>query len=250
MKPIRIAYLFPELLSLYGDGGNVICLKQRCAWRNLPIEVIFVHHETTVDISSFDMVFLGGGPDREQRLAADQLLCMREVLQKYVHDQKVLLAICGGYQMLGNTWLLGEKEVEGLGIIDMVTKGQEGCSDRLVGDIVLHSSVCEMPVVGYENHMGRTFLAEGLHPFGTVISSAGTQNNETAKTDGVLYKNVVGTYLHGPLLSKNPQLADYLLNQVKKVRELHGEESFDLTPLDDSEEIAANRYMLQRLGIN
>lgn len=249
MKPIRITHLFPDLLNLYGDGGNVTCLKRRCEWRGIPVEVIPVHHGQTIDFDDIDVVFLGGGPDREQRLAADQLLRMHKDLQDYVEKQKVLLAICGGYQVLGNKWLLGEEEVEGLGIIDMITKGKEGRSCRLVSDVVLKSPTCEMPVVGYENHAGRTYLADGLQPFGTVISSVGSGNNETAKTDGVLYKNVVGTYLHGPLLGKNPQVADYLLTQVAKVRELHGEKSFELPSLDDSEEISANEYIRHRLNV-
>lgn len=249
MNPVRIAHLFPDLLNLYGDGGNVTCLKQRCLWRNIPVEVVPARYGDAVDLATVDMVFLGGGPDREQRIAVDQLFRMREELQTYVDNQGIILAICGGYQVLGKKWLLGEEEVEGLGIIDMVTKGVEGRASRLVSDIVVKSQVCEMPVVGYENHAGRTFLAEGLEPFGKVVSSVGSGNNETARADGVLYRNVLGTYLHGPLLSKNPQVADYLLEKIAKVRKAQGKEGFDVEALDDSEEIAASKYMMRRLGV-
>lgn len=250
MRPLRIVHLFPDLLNLYGDGGNVRCLQKRCEWRGIPVEVISTRHGESVDLGEADIVFLGGGPDREQRLAADQLLDMRSDLAAYVESGGVLLAICGGYQILGTTWLLGDESVEGLGLIDMVTRRSDSGTKRLVGDIVLDSPISTMPVVGYENHAGRSFLGEGLTPFGKVISSKGYGNNDTDKHDGVLYKNVVGTYLHGPLLAKNPQVADYLLAQASEVRIARGDEGFTLTALDDAVEQAANDYLVKRFGIS
>lgn len=250
MTALRIAHLFPDLLNLYGDGGNVKCLVKRAAWRGIPVEVVAVNHGETIDLTSVDIVFLGGGPDREQRLASEQLLRMRDALAAYVEDGGVLLAICGGYQILGSEWLLGDESVEGLGIVDMVTKRMEGGPDRLIDNVVLRSPLAKRPVVGYENHAGRTFLGQGLMPFGEVISSTGHGNNDGDKSDGVLYRNIVGTYLHGPLLGKNPEVSDHLIGRALEVKAVRtGEPAAPLEPLDDAVEIAANEYMAKRLGV-
>lgn len=250
MGPLRIAHLFPDLLNLYGDGGNAKCLAKRIEWRGLPVEIVAVNHGETIDLSAIDIVFLGGGPDREQRLASEQLLRMRDDLAAYVEADGVLLAICGGYQILGSEWLLGDESVEGLGIVDMVTKRADGSGDRLIDNVVLRSPIADRPVVGYENHAGRTFLGQGLVPFGTVISPGGHGNNDTDKSDGVLYRNVVGTYLHGPLLGKNPEVADWLIGRALEVRAARTGSAFaPLSPLDDTVEIAANDYMVKRLGV-
>lgn len=249
MKALKIAHLFPDLLNLYGDGGNVRCLEKRCQWRDIPVEVRAVRHGESFDFSETDVVFLGGGPDREQKLASEQLLEMRNALADYVEAEGVLLAICGGFQLLGNEWLLGPESVKGLEIIDMVTKRAEEQEKRLVGDVVLQSEVSNSLIVGYENHAGRTFLGAGMKPFGKIVSSTGAGNNGTDKQDGVLYKHVLGTYLHGPLLGKNPSIADTLLQWVSQTREAKGEEGFTLDKLDDSVEQEANDFMLQRLGL-
>ncbi len=212
MESLRIAHLFPDLLNLYGDGGNVKCLAKRIEWRGMPVETVSVNHGETIDLSAVDIVFLGGGPDREQRLASEQLLRMRDDLSAYVEADGVLLAICGGYQILGSEWLLGDESVEGLGIVDMVTKRADGSRDRLIDNVVLRSPIAERLVVGYENHAGR--------------------------------------YLHGPLLGKNPEIADHLIARALEVRAARmGIEAEPLRPLDDAVEIAANDYMVKRLGV-
>ena len=153
---LTIAHLFPDLLNLYGDGGNVRILEQRLRWRGIPVEVKRVNHGQAIDLSGVDLVMLGGGPDREQRLASAELMNMREQLHAYVEDGGVLLAICGGYQILGHEWLLGDEVVQGLGIVDMTTERAAGGSgDRLIDNIVLTSPLAKRPVVGYENHAGR-----------------------------------------------------------------------------------------------
>ncbi len=247
---IRIVHLFPDLLNLYGDGGNVRCLAQRCRWRSIPVEIVEVKYGDTADLSSADIVFLGGGPDREQRLAADQLLAMKGLLEDYVERDGVLLAICGGYQLLGREWLAGGESVEGLGLIDMTTKRAVERKDRIIGDIVLRSAICDTPVVGYENHAGRTYLGKGVKPFGTVLSSVGRGNNDQDGHDGAWYRNVIGTYLHGTLLGKNPEVADYLLRKAYEVQAGSGDSSVELALLDDAVEHAANAYMLDRLGVS
>lgn len=250
MDSLKIVHIFPDLLNLYGDGGNVICLKKRCEWRNIPVEVVELNQNDSVDLSSADIIFMGGGPDREQRLASKRLLAMKEELGSYIEDSGVLLAICGGFQILGHKWLLGDEEVEGLGVVDMETRRPSAEAERLIENIILRSELCEMPVVGYENHAGRTFLGESIKPFGKVISNTGHGNNDIDKQDGVLYKNVVGTYLHGPLLGKNPQVADVLIQRALDTKaKKSGTKPVVLSALDDSDEAAANAYMCKRLGV-
>lgn len=250
MEALKIAHLFPDLLNLYGDGGNVACLAKRAEWRNIPVEVVAVHHGESIDLSAVDIVFLGGGPDREQRLASEQLLGMRDDLAAYVEADGVLLAICGGFQILGREWLLGDEVVEGLGIVDMTTRRAEGSADRLIDNVALESPLATRPVIGYENHAGRTFLGQGLDPFGRVVSSTGHGNNDSDRIDGVRHRNVVGTYLHGPLLGKNPEVADQLLARAfARKAACAGDAPVVLEPLDDTVEIAANEYMAKRLGV-
>ncbi len=258
-EPLCIVHLFPDLLNLYGDGGNVVVLQNRCEWRGIATRVIPVRYGDSVDLSAADIVFLGGGPDREQKLASEVLLEMKEDLKTYLENDGALLAICGGYQILGKRWLLGDEEVEGLSLIDIETLRAGSGFDRLIDNIMLSSPLATMPVVGYENHAGRTHLGAGVHAFGKVISSVGSGNNDTSKEDGIIYKNCIGTYLHGPLLGKNPEIADFLIARGlehyykrKGVAEqdIAAQQDADvakLAALDDSVEKAANAYMVQRL---
>jgi len=244
-------HLYPELLNLYGDGGNVTVLEQRARWRGVDVEVVRIRHGQRLDLSGADIVFLGGGPDREQRLASRDLLAQEDDLRAFVEDDGVLLAICGGFQILGRKWLLDGEAVEGLGILDMETKRAEGGShNRLVGNIALSSSIAHLPVIGYENHAGRTFLGPGCQSFGRVTGHFGHGNNDSDKADGVLYRNVVGTYLHGPLLSKNPEVADWLIDRALARRAAkEGRPAPVLPPLEDAEERAANSSMARRVRL-
>ncbi len=249
-NPLVIAHLFPDLLNLYGDGGNVRILEQRCRWRNILVEVRRIHYGESVDLREADLVFMGGGPDREQRLASQELMRMRDGIRTFVEGDGALLAICGGYQILGSTWLLGDEVVEGLGIVDIETRRAGSSANRLIDNIVLNSSLAKRPVVGYENHAGRTYLGAGLQPFGKVASSVGSGNNEHDRVDGVLYRGVVGTYLHGTLLSKNPEVADALLQRaLERWSKRTGGVQPALATLDDAEEEAANECMCKRLGV-
>ena len=242
-----IAHMFPDLLNLYGDGGNVRALEQRCRWRGIPVEVRRVEHGQTIDLSEVDLVFLGGGPDRDQKLASSRLMRMRDDIVRFVEEDGALLAICGGYQILGKTWLLGEEEVEGLGLLDIETHRPGTSADRLIGNVVLDSTVASRPVVGYENHAGRTYLSAGMKALGSV--RAGKGNNGEDGVDGALHRNVVATYLHGPLLPKNPEVADYLIRAALKRRSARtGVSACELAPLDDAVEIAANEYVVARFA--
>lgn len=247
--PVVIAHLLPDLLNLYGDGGNVRILEQRLRWRGIPVEVRRVGHGETVDLSEVDLVFMGGGPDREQKLASEQLLAMRDDLAAYVEADGPLLAICGGYQILGRQWLWGDELVPGLGIIDMETRRPGTSADRLIDNMVLESPLATHPVVGYENHAGRTYLGPGVEGFGRVVSSCGRGNNDDDRVEGARYKNVVGTYSHGPALSKNPEVADWMLARALDRRARRtGQAAPKLVPLDDAVELAANEVMVRRLA--
>lgn len=247
--PVVIAHLLPDLLNLYGDGGNVRILEQRLRWRGIPVEVRRIQHGEAVDFSQVDLVFMGGGPDREQKLASEQLLAMRDELAAYVEGDGPLLAICGGYQIIGRQWLWGDELVPGLGLIDMETRRPGTSADRLIDNMVLESPLATHPVVGYENHAGRTYLGEGVEGFGRVVSSCGHGNNDDDRVEGARYKNVVGTYSHGPLLSKNPEVADWLLARALERRtQRTGAPTRDLAPLDDAAELAANASMVKRLS--
>lgn len=245
---VVIAHLFPDLLNLYGDGGNVRILEQRLRWRGIPVEVRRVEHGQTIDLREVDLVFLGGGPDREQALAAEQLMGMREQLAAYAEAGGPILAICGAYQILGKTWLAAEGEVPGLGILDIETRRAGDATDRLISDIALDSPLADHPVVGYENHASRTFLGPGVKPFGRVISRTGHGNNDTDRADGAVAGDILGTYLHGTLLAKNPEVADWLLERALARHALRtGGPTPVIEPLNDTVELAANAAMMERL---
>ena len=244
-RPLRIVHLFPDLLNLYGDGGNVRTLAKRCEWRGIPVQVEAVHYGEEVDLAQADIIFLGGGPDREQHLASEVLLGMKEELRAYVEGNGVLLAICGGYQILGRNWLMGDESVEGLCILDLETVRAGAGFDRLISNIALESELSPQPVVGYENHAGRTKIDASMKPFGRVVSNVGHGNDDESGYDGVVYKNCLGTYLHGPLLGKNPAIADHLIAAALE-RRLGA--PVQLSKLDDAVELAANSYIAGRMN--
>ena len=246
-----IVHLYPELLNLYGDSGNVTVLAERARKRGIDVSVVRMELGQKADFDAADIVFLGGGPDRQQRLAAQDLLLQAGELRAYAKDDGVMLAICGGFQLLGRTWVLGDEDVPGLGILDVETRRVEGGShNRLVGNIVLESPLASLPVVGYENHAGRTFLDAGSKPFGGVMGRHGYGNNDIHGVDGAIKRNVVGTYLHGPLLAKNPEIADYLIERALERRaKKEGRNAPELPSLDDRVEHAANAFMCDKLGI-
>ncbi len=248
--PLVIFHMLPDLLNLYGDGGNVRILERRLAWRGIPVEVRRIMHGDPASFDEADLVVMGGSPDREQELASADVRAMADDLRSYVEAGGPLLAICGSYQMLGHEWLLDGQQVPGLGILDASTRRPGTSADRLTNNIALCVPAIDEPVIGYENHAGRTYLGEGVRPFGSVIGSVGCGNSEQSKSDGVRYKNVVGTYLHGPLLAKNPQVADDLLKlALERHARRTGCDLGTLAPLDDSQELDANRALAQRLGV-
>ena len=237
-KSVRIAHLYPELLNLYGDSGNIITLAKRLEWRGLTPEIAEVSINDTPSFKDVDLVFIGGGSDREQRIVCDKLLAQKAELAAYVADGGVLLAVCGGYQLLGHSYLMGDEKVEGLGLVDLYTDRGD---PRLIGNIAIESDLSPQPIVGYENHGGRTHLGSGVRPLGKVLFGHG--NDGTTGQEGCWQDNVVGTYIHGPLLPKNPGVADALLSAALERRYGDGM----LEPLDDAVELTANQVMVDRL---
>ena len=239
-RRLTIAHLYPELLNLYGDSGNILVLRKRLAWRGMPCEVREVHLGERPTLTDVDLVFIGGGSDREQRIVCDELQAVCSELASFVADDGVLLAVCGGYQLLGHSYLMGEEEVRGLSLVDLYT---DRGTPRLVGNIAVESRIAAQPIVGYENHGGRTHLGSAVEPLGRVLHGHG--NDGASGWEGCRYRNVVGTYVHGPLLPKNPGVADWLLSHALERR--FGTK--ELEPLDDAEELAANQVMCARLGV-
>lgn len=247
-RPLRVVHLYPDALNLYGDGGNAIVLERRCRWRGIPVEVDDVRMGDVLDLSTADIVLIGGGADRDQLAVANELRHQRDELQGYVEDDGVVLAICGSYQLLGRSYYMGDEKVEGLGIIAGDTVRGEG---RLTGNVAVKTDIADAPFVGFENHGGRTMLDACEHPLGTSVLE-GTGNNGQDGSEGCLHRNLVGTYLHGPALSKNPELADWLIARALERRgrggDMQAQELLPLATLDDACEHAAHEAAMKLLG--
>ena len=241
---LTIGHLYPDLLNLYGDRGNIMALQKRCEWRGIEVEVKKFKLNDSIDFSALDIVFLGGGSDKEQLLVCNRLKEIKSDIQNYVDTNGILIAICSGYQLLGHYYKLKNDTIEGLSILDIYT---ETGNNRLIGNVIIDSPAIgeNLKIVGFENHSGRTYI-NNHQPLGTVIYGHG--NNGEDHCEGIIYKNVIGTYLHGPLLPKNPSLTDFIL--TKALKKAYPETFEDLRPLDDRLEIKARDYMINRLFSN
>ena len=247
-RPLRIVYLYPDALNLYADGGNVIALERRCAWRGIPARVDEVHMGETLDLTDADIVMMGGGADRDQLAVAHELLAQKEKVGAYVEDGGAFLAICGAYQLLGRSYYMGDERVEGLGVIAAETvRG----SSRLIGNVAVKTDLAPEAFVGFENHGGRTILDAEATPLGTSVVD-GTGNNGDDGFEGLIYKGVIGTYLHGPALPKNPALADWLITHALERRAAAGDVQaqalLPLAQIDDSYEHAAHDAAMKLLS--
>lgn len=237
MRTFKIYHLYDDLLNLYGDRGNIACIEKRLEWRNIPYETIRIHLEDDLDLSDADFVLLGGGSDFEQSLVCKRLKEVSDQLYSYIESNGVLLAICGGYQLLGESYILNDQVIEGLGILKIKTiKGD----NRMIGNVIIESDIIDDKIVGFENHSGKTLIND-YKPFGKVV--AGYGNDGSKDYEGIRYRNVIGTYLHGPLLPKNPNLADKLISLALERRNINAK----LLPLDDSEEDDARNIMVKRI---
>ncbi|AUM94307.1 TPA: type 1 glutamine amidotransferase [Clostridium botulinum] len=236
---LNICHLYPDLLNVYGDIGNILVLKYRAEQRGIKINVSNVSIKDSFPIDKYDIALFGGGQDYEQAIVSkDMVETKKDDLTEYIEKGKVLLAICGGYQLLGKYYTTPEGEkLDGLNILDIYT---EGGDTRFIGNTVIKNEDFNETYVGFENHSGRTYIGN-LKPLGKVI--AGYGNNGEDQQEGCIYKNTFGTYFHGSLLSKNPELADRLLSTALKNK--YGED-IELEPLDDNLEFKAKEFIVNR----
>lgn len=235
---ISIAHLYPKLLNLYGDMGNVITLIKRCQWRGIQVE--FEQIDTGDKIKDHDLYFIGGGQDKQQEEVAQELFSNKEFLISQRDNGAVFLGICGGYQLFGHYYQPHDKDrLPGISLLDAYTVAG---SKRFIGNVTVKSDfLIPDTLVGFENHSGLTYLQGDTKPLGIVATGNG--NNGKDGFEGARYKNVFGTYLHGSLLPKNPHFADFLIELALKKR--YGEK-IKLSPLDDKLEWDAHNSVINK----
>ena len=237
---MRVCCLYPDLMNIYADRGNIAVLRARCEWRGIDFEVSSSGLEEPLDPDSADMFYIGGGQDRDQvAVAEDMVATKRDALHAAQDRDAVILAVCGGYQLLGSSYQLGDLHLPGVELVDLRTVREPG--PRLIGNCAIEADLGTGPTViaGFENHGGRTYLGDSEQPLGRVIKGHG--NNGKDGFEGVLRGNTIGTYLHGPLLPKNVWLADRLIELGTGTR---------LDPLeDDSLEEAAHLSARRAAGV-
>lgn len=232
---LHLMHFFPDKLNLYGDRGNIITLQQRCAWRGIELQITEVKHIHEININEADILFIGGGSDREQALCTAELFAIKEDIKKAIEDGMCMLTICGGYQFLGTHYITADgTRLQGLGILDLYTESK---GQRIIGNLLVNSTDFGH-VVGFENHGGRTY--HNYPSIGEVVYGGGN-NGEDGK-EGIMYKNLIGTYLHGPLLPKNPKLADTIIQRALQRKY----ENYEFQKLDDTLEDQANEKLWTR----
>jgi lipid II isoglutaminyl synthase (glutamine-hydrolysing) len=210
MPALRVCSLYPELMNIYADRGNIAVLRARCEWREIGFQHAAASLGEPLDPDAHDLFYMGGGQDRDQiAVAHDMAATKRDALHAAADRDAVVLAVCGGYQLLGNSYQLGAEELPGVGLVDLRTVREAG--PRLIGNCAIEADLGSGPrvIAGFENHGGRTYLGAAERPLGRVLSGHG--NNGRDGFEGVHRRNVIGTYLHGPLLPKNIWLADRLI---------------------------------------
>jgi lipid II isoglutaminyl synthase (glutamine-hydrolysing) len=238
---MRLVHLYGDLMNLYGDRGNIMALRRRCEWRGVELDLRLVSIGEPLHPKDSDIFFFGGGQDREQlTVSADLARGKGQALAEAVESGAALLSVCGGYQLLCHYFHTSEgTDIPGVGLFNAHTVAG---NVRFVGNVVAESTIDggEHTLVGFENHSGRTYLGEGLQPLGRVI--IGNGNNGEDRTEGAAYRNAVGTYLHGPVLPKNPRLADWLIQAALERR--YGKDA-TLPPLDDYRETEAHESVMR-----
>jgi len=240
---LRVCALYPDLMNIYADRGNLLMLERRCAWRGIGFELTPAGLGERIDPSAHDLFYLGGGQDRDQALCAYDLVeTKRDALHEAAASGGLVLGICGGFQLLGHAYELGDEEIPGLGLADLRTVRVD--SHRLVGNVAIEVRLDDDPaarpriLAGFENHGGRTHLGPGEQPLGRVLRGHG--NTGESGEEGVRRPGVIGTYLHGPLLPKNAWFADWLIARCTGAR---------LAPLDDALEDAAHAEARRAAGL-
>ncbi len=246
-RTLRVCALYPDLMNIYADRGNLLVLERRCLWRGIGFELQASGLGESFDPDAHDLFYLGGGQDRDQRLCADDLLeTKRDALHAAAARGAVVLGVCGGYQLLGSSYTLGEEEIRGVELLNVRTVRED--RPRLIGNVAIEVSLGEDPpsdrarvLAGFENHGGRTYLSEGEHPLGRVLRGHG--NDGRSGLEGARRQNTIGTYLHGPLLPKNVWFADWLIARAL------GVPTGELTPLDDALEVEAHLGARRAAGV-
>jgi len=233
---LRVCALYPDLMNIYADRGNLLLLRRRCEWRGIDFSLRASGLGETLDPDAADLFYIGGGQDRDQRLCAFDLAeVKRDALHAAAQRGAALLAVCGGYQLLGHSYELGAETLPGVGLVDLRTVRSDG--PRLIGNVAIEVELDGRPRVlaGFENHGGRTQLGPGATPLGRVLRGHG--NNGRDGVEGVRRGNVIGTYLHGPLLPKNVSLADRLIELAlgTELERLEGDS------LEDAAHLSARR---------
>jgi CobQ-like glutamine amidotransferase family enzyme len=240
-RPLRVCTLYPDLMNIYADRGNLLMLRRRCEWRGMEIELRGSGLGEDLDPDGADLFYIGGGQDRDQRLCAEDLVARkREALHAAAGRGAVILAVCGGYQLLGHSYELDSETLPGVGLVDLRTVRADG--PRLVGNVAIEvqlSTGGPRVLAGFENHGGRTHLGAGARSLGRVLHGHG--NNGADGQEGVRAGNVIGTYLHGPLLPKNAWFADWLIATALALPE-------PLASLPDALEDAAHAEALRAAG--
>lgn len=233
---LSIAHLYPKLLNLYGDMGNIITLTKRCEWRGISVEYTEINIGDNID--DYDLYFIGGGQDKQQEDVAKELYSHKDFLTKQRDLGAVFLGICGGYQLFGHYYQPFDKDkLLGISLLDAYTVAG---NKRFIGNVTAHTDFLSPDtLVGFENHSGLTFIQGETIPLATV--STGNGNNGKDKTEGARFKNVFGTYLHGSLLPKNPHFADYLIELALQKRY---NKKITLSPLDDKLELDTHKSLV------
>jgi hypothetical protein len=239
---LRVCALYPDLMNIYADRGNLLVLERRCRWRGIDFSVTASGLGDRLDPDAADLFYLGGGQDRDQKLCAlDMAEIKRDALHAAAGRGAVILAVCGGYQLLGHSYQLGDETLPGVGLVDLVTVRSE--APRLIGNVAIEVELepgVSRVLAGFENHGGRTRLGTGESPLGRVLKGYG--NNGEDGHEGVRRGHVIGTYLHGPLLPKNVWFADWLIQTALDRRE-------PLEPLEDRLEASAHAEARQAAGV-
>jgi CobQ-like glutamine amidotransferase family enzyme len=243
VRTLRVCALYPDLMNIYADRGNLLMLERRCVWRGIGFELIASGLGDPLDPDAGELFYIGGGQDRDQRLCAQDLIAnKREALHAAAGRGAVVLGVCGGYQLLGRSYTLDDERIEGVGLLDVETVREGG---RLIGNVAIEVRLAgtEGPRVlaGFENHGGRTRLGEHQRPLGRVLSGFG--NDGASGWEGAIAGNTIGTYLHGPLLPKNAWFADWLISTALAV------ELASLTELDDELERDAHFSARHAAGV-
>ena len=231
MKAIKIAHLYPERMSIYGDFGNVLVLSQRMNWRGIKNEVVSIEVGDKLP-KDIDMIFIGGGQDKGQVVVAEDLMAKSSQIKDFAESGGPLLSVCGGYQLLGEYFISSDYgQIQGIGLFNVISEATE---TRMIGNILVQSEKFGQ-LVGFENHSGATEFIGRAQPLGVVKKGFG--NNPDDKLEGVIYKNAIGTYLHGSFLPKNPKVADWLIRQAIK----YSGQNIKLKELNDELENSARK---------